>query len=125
MMYPVSSAMTGVRPSSILLLVLLVGEAVALGQIGGGQYPGGQYPGGQYPGGQYPGGQNPNGNRLPGAGLPFPGRKKKKHHHIQRHHPEQFTYVNGLSPLARRKQVVVQAEDTRILNVKSRPQQNI
>ena len=77
MMYPVSSAMTGVRPSPLLLLMLLVGEAVALGQIGGGQYPGGQYPGGQYPGGQYPGGQNPNGNRLPGAGIPFPGRKKK------------------------------------------------
>lgn len=110
-MNPAPNTKHVVRPS-ILLLFLLIAEAVALGQIGG------QYPGGQYPGGQYPGGQNPNSNRLPGAGLPFPGRKKKTSSTSKDTTPEQFTYVNGILRSLDEKQVVLQAEDTRIINVK-------
>src|SRR5882762_5105776 len=100
---------------ALVFSALLVGATTTSAQIG--QYPGGQYPGGQYPGGQYPGGRNPGGG-LPGSGIPMPGRKQKKTTSSKDATPEQLINVTGMLRTLDEKQVVVEAEDTRIINLK-------
>ena len=66
----------------------------------------GQYPPGQYPPGQYPGGGNG------GLGIPIPKRHGKKDEQAQ------FTSTSGMLRRIRKDDVVVEADDHRILNFK-------
>src|SRR5438270_6741438 len=99
--------MRGIR--LIFMLVFIAADVAILAQIG---YPGGQYPGGQYPGGQYPGGRSPG-----GGGIPFPGRKKKTTS-TKDNPDEQLTSITGKLRSLDEKQLVVEAQDTRIITLK-------
>jgi len=87
----------------LVLAALLIGEIAA--QIG--PYPGGQYPGGRYPGGG-----------MPGSGIPMPGRKKKTTTSKDTSADEQFSYVTGVLRKLEDEQLIVEAKDTRIINLK-------
>ncbi|HYM10040.1 MAG TPA: hypothetical protein VEU62_04875, partial [Bryobacterales bacterium] len=93
--------------ASLLALTL---SFPALPQIG---YPGG-YPGGGYPGGGYPGG----GGGIGGPGLPIPHRRKKKDKTTKDTAPEALSNVTGTLRQLDDKSVVVEAQDTRIINLK-------
>ena len=94
--------MRGIRLT--FLLVFMAADVAILAQIG---YPGGQYPGGQYPGGRSPG----------GGGIPFPGRKKKTTS-TKDNPDEQLTSITGKLRSLDEKQLVVEAQDTRIITLK-------
>lgn len=82
------------------------------------QYPpGGGYPG---PGGGYPGGGCAPGYPCEGrgGGIPFPGRKKKKK---QQDDQEQLQSLNGMLRQLEDKRIVVESQDTRLLNLKRQP----
>ena len=64
----------------------------------------GQYPPGQYPPGQYPGGNG-------GLGIPIPRRHKKEEQ-------AQLQSTSGMLRRILKDQVVVEADDHRILNFK-------
>jgi hypothetical protein len=89
------------RPSWLGLL-LLIAQAPLPAQIG--QYPPGSYPPGTYPPG-YPGG---------GIGFPIPHPHKKKSQDAQ----QQLQSTDGILRRIDDGQVVLQADDTRILNFK-------
>lgn len=86
------------------------------------QYPPGGYPGGGYPPGGYPpGGNYPPGNCAPGypcegGGISLPGRTKKK----KKKDAEQqdLQTITGILRKLDEKYVVVEAKDTRVINVK-------
>jgi len=82
----------------LALSALLVGEIALLAQLGSPYPP----------------------NRYPGAGIPMPSRGKKT---TTKNLPidEQFEYVTGKLRLLDENQVVVQAKDTRIINLKRTP----
>lgn len=88
-----------------LLFAFVVAELGALGQIGS-----------PYPGGGYPPGRSP-GTGSPGLGLPRIG-KKKKDSKSQKGEPEQLVTVTGVLREMDLKQIVVEAQDTRIINLK-------
>ena len=100
--------MTRMSPTfAFVLLALLMGETATFAQIG--QYPGGQYPGGQYPGGRTPG----------IGGIPLPGRRQQKKTTTSKQDAnEQFIDVTGMLRALEEKQVVVEADDSRIINLK-------
>src|SRR5579862_1122713 len=80
------------------------------------QYPGGGYPPGSYPPGGYPPGGYPNGG---GMGIPMPrlpGRNKKKTSTQNDTTPLQST--SGMLRRLDDKSVVLEAEDTRIIEFK-------
>ena len=106
---------------ALVFSALLVGEIATFAQIG--QYPGGQYPGGQYPGGQYPGGRYPGGGRVPGiGGIPLPGRRGQKKTTSSKEAPqEQLIDITGMLRALEEKQVVVESQDSRIINLKRTP----
>src|SRR5262245_54861971 len=83
----------------------------AMAQIG--PYPGGPYPGGGYPPGRYPGGGYPG-----GPGIPMPGRGKQKKSTSKQGESQQLQTVTGRLRALTDKQVVVEAQDTRIINLK-------
>jgi hypothetical protein len=74
------------------------------------QYPPGGYPPGGYPPGRYPGGTGP--------GLPLPGRGKKKKSSKNQEEQEQLQSVKGMLRQLDDKFVIVEAPDTRIINLK-------
>src|SRR5262245_52548692 len=88
----------------------LVLAAVVIGELAGqvGPYPGGQYPGGRYPGNGVPG----------GPGIPMPGRKKKTTTTKENPADEQFSYVTGVLRKLEDEQIIVEAKDSRIINLK-------
>src|SRR5260370_27870276 len=100
--------MSSFRFISGFALALLVSEAVA--QIG-------PYPGGAYPGGGYPAGGNPGGGYPGGPGIPMPRRGRQKST-SKEENSQQLTTVSGTLRALNEKQVVVQAQDTRIINLK-------
>jgi hypothetical protein len=98
---------------------LLVAGAVALAVFSdlpvAAQYPGGGYPPGGYPPGSYPPGRYPGG----GGGIPFPRRgKKKTSKDQQKQEQEQLHEVSGVLRKLEDKSMVVEAKDTRIINLK-------
>src|SRR5437867_2246003 len=96
--------MSNVRKISWLVFALSASDALA--QIG---YPGGGYPpgGGRYPGGRYPGG-----------GIPMPGRGKQSKTTTKEQDSQQLVTVTGMLRALNDKQVVVEATDHRIINLK-------
>ncbi len=78
------------------------------------QYPPGPYPGGPYPGGYPPGGCAPG---YPcgggGAGIPLPGRHKKN-----KDDQQPLQSVNGMLRQLNDKRIIMEAEDTRLLDFK-------
>lgn len=74
-----------------------------------------QYPPGPYPGGGYPPGACPPGYpcQTGGPGIPFPGRHKKK-----KDDQEPLQTANGMLRQLNDKRIVVEAEDTRLLDFK-------
>jgi hypothetical protein len=101
--------MSCVRTTSWLVFALFAADALA--QIG--PYPGGPYPGGGYPPGRYPGGGYPG-----GPGIPMPGRGGKQKKTSKQEEAQQSQTVTGMLRALTDKQVVVQAQDTRIINLK-------
>jgi hypothetical protein len=83
----------------VALAALLVGEIAVFAQIGSPYPP----------------------NRYPGAGVPMPSRGKKKSTTTNLPDDEQFSYVTGKLRLLDENQVVVEARDTRIINLKRTP----
>src|SRR6266567_2221083 len=108
MLYPCVIAMSYAHKISWLLFALLAADALA--QIG--PYPGGQYPGGGYPPGRYPGGNYPG-----GPGIPMPGRKNKKTSK-QEEDNQNLQSVTGMLRALQDKQIIIEAQDTRIINFK-------
>jgi hypothetical protein len=82
------------------------------------QYPPGGYPPGGYPPGGYPPGRYPGGT---GPGLPLPGRGKKKKKSKNQDEQEQLQSVKGMLRQLDDKFVIVEAPDTRIINLKRLP----
>jgi hypothetical protein len=116
MLYPESIVSYARRISWLILLPLLLGEVTGFAQIyPGGPYPGGGYPPGGYPPGRYPGGGYPGGYPGGGAGIPMPGRKKKD---TKKEDSEPLLTVTGMLRKLDEKQMVVEAEDTRLLSLK-------
>ncbi len=105
------SAIRSRRTGSVCLLALLFGVAVALAQIG--PFPGSPIPGAPYPNGRYPAGRYPGGSRTPGSGLPLPGGKKGK-----QAEPQQLIDITGVLRMLDDKQIVVETDDHRVLNLK-------
>lgn len=95
------------------LATLLLLDFPALAQIGT-PYPGG-YPPGGYPPGQYPGGRGGIGGGLPP--LPRPGRKSKPGA-TPKDTQEPLFNVTGVLRKIDESSVVVEAQDTRIINLK-------
>lgn len=95
-------------PSVILgaLVLLIVSDFPLPAQYPPGGYPPGGYPGGGYPPGQYPGGI---------GGIPFPRRGKKKSKTQQEE--QNLQQVTGMLRKMDAKTIVLEAEDTRILNM--------
>src|SRR5579872_1540891 len=92
-------------------VLLLTSEFPARGQYPDpGGYPPGSYPPGSYPPGRYPG--------QGGPGLPFPRRGKKNKTKNQEDQQEQFQTVKGTLRQLDEKTVVVEAQDTRMINLK-------
>src|ERR1041384_3611421 len=106
--------MSCVRTTSWLVFALFAADALA--QIG--PYPGGPSPGGGYPPGRYPGGGYPGGGYPGGPGIPMPGRGKQKKTSKQQQEAQQLQTVTGMLRALTDKQVIVQAQDTRIINLK-------
>ncbi len=103
---------------------VVVGLAMALSAFPLiGQYPGGYPPGGYPPGGYPPGGYPPGtypggGGGIGGIGLPrLPGRKPKKTA-TPKDSQEQLQQVTGTLRQLDDKQIVIEADDTRILTLK-------
>jgi len=99
--------MSNVRKISWLVFALFASDALA--QIG---YPGGGYPpgGGRYPGGGIPGG---------GPGIPMPRRgKQSKSTTKEQDSQQQLVTVTGMLRALNDKQVIVEATDHRIINLK-------
>ncbi len=107
------------RAALVFCVFLVLQGPEMLAQIGGG-YPGGGYPGGGYPGGggRYPGGGYPGGGG--GVGLPFPrrGKNKKTAKDKQQEAHEPLQEITGTVRSITEKDVVVEAGDTRIINLK-------
>jgi hypothetical protein len=97
------------------LVLLLAADTALLGQ-----YPPGGYPPGGYPPGGYPPGGYPPGGRMPGGGLPFPrrGKQKKDSKQSQTQNQENLHSLTGVLRKLDDKFVILEAQDTRILNVK-------
>ncbi|MEO7651734.1 MAG: hypothetical protein ABIZ80_14815 [Bryobacteraceae bacterium] len=93
------------RPCSALLFAFVFAELGAMGQIGS-----------PYPGGGYPPGRTP-GTGSPGMGLPRIG-KKKKDSKQQKGEPEQLVTVTGVLRQMDAQQIIVEAQDTRVINLK-------
>ena len=93
---------------AVVLLVLLADFSI-FAQIGG-PYPGGGYPPGGYPPGRYPGGT--------GTGLPPLPRRKQKKTTTAKDAPEPLLSVTGTLRRIDQQYVVLEAKDTRILNLK-------
>ena len=91
-------------------MVFLLAELPLPAQIGG--YPPGQYPPGGYPPG-YPGGYPPMGG---GVGFPVPHRKKKNTAKDKEN--VELQSIEGMLRRIDKDQVVLEADDTRILNFK-------
>src|SRR6266542_2203633 len=98
-------SMKYLRMTSWLVFVLFASDALA--QIG---YPGGGYP----PGGRYPGGGIPGG----GPGIPMPRRGKQSKTTTKEQDSQQLVTVTGMLRAVNDKQVVVEAPDHRIINLK-------
>ncbi len=98
------------RAALVFCVFLVLNGPEMLAQVG---YPGGGYPGGGYPGGGYPGGGG-------GVGLPFPrrGKNKKTAKDKQKEDNEPLNEVTGMLRSMNDKNVVVEAQDTRIINLK-------
>lgn len=110
-MKPVSGA------SFAFLVLMVVAEIPASAQIG---YPGG-YPPGGYPPGGYPGGYPPGGypGGYPGGvGLPIPHRKKKQQSKEPKEQEAALQSYTGVLRRIEDKSIVLEAQDTRILNFK-------
>src|SRR6266700_4011707 len=80
-------------------LVFALFASDALAQIG---YPGGRYPGGG----------------IPGGGIPMPGRGKQSKTTTKEQDSQQLVTVTGMLRVLNDKQVVVEATDHRIINLK-------
>src|SRR6266478_6394570 len=113
MLYRCLIAMSYAHKISWLLFALFAADALA--QIG--PYPGGPYPGGGYPPGRYPGGGYPGGNYPGGPGIPMPGRKNKKTSK-QEEDNQNLQSVTGMLRAMQDKQIIIEAQDTRIINFK-------
>ena len=111
MLYPESIVSYARRISWLILLPLLLGEVAGFAQI----YPGGPYPGGGYPPGGYPPGGYPGGGYPGGGGIPMPGRKKKD---TKKQDSEPLLSVTGMLRNLDDKQMVIEAEDTRLISLK-------
>src|SRR5260370_4274803 len=98
--------MSNVR--KVIWVVFALSAADALAQIG---YPGGGYPpgGGRYPGGGIPGG---------GPGIPMPRRGKQSKSTTKEQDSQQLVTVTGMLRALNDKQVIVEATDHRIINLK-------
>ena len=100
----------------LCFLPLVWGEIALFAQIGGpfpgGGYPGGGYPPGGYPPGGYPPGSYPGG----GVGLPIPHRGGKKKNSKQETQPTQS--IEGKLRKLDDTQLILEADDTRLLNLK-------
>lgn len=107
--------MRRIRGFPWVLLLLLMADEFCLAQLGG-RYPGGGYPGGGYPGGGYPGGGYPGG----GVGLPIPrrGKNKKTTAQQKKEESEPLTEITGMLRSMNERNIVIEANDTRILNLK-------
>jgi Predicted membrane protein len=101
----------------LILLSLLFSELAAFAQIyPGGNYPPGGYPGGGYPPGVgYPGGGYPGGYPGGGVGIPMPGRRKKE---TKKEDTQPLLTVTGMLRKLDEKQLVIEAEDTRLISLK-------
>jgi hypothetical protein len=100
-----------------LVLVLVVDLPLSA------QYPPGGYPGGGYPPGGYPGGNYPPGNCAPGypcegGGVSIPGRTKKKKKKDKDAEQLDLQTITGMLRKLDEKYVVVEANDTRVINIK-------
>src|SRR5258708_33171760 len=97
--------MSNVGKTSWLVFGLFASDALAqIGYTGGGYPPGG----GRYPGGRYPGG-----------GIPMPGRgKQSKSTTKEQDSQQQLITVTGMLRALNDKQVIVEATDHRIINLK-------
>lgn len=97
---------------------MVVAEIPASAQIGyPGGYPPGGYPPGGYPGGYPPGGY-PGGYPGGGVGLPIPHRKKKQQSKEPKDQEAALQSFNGILRRIEDKSIVLEAQDTRILNFK-------
>jgi hypothetical protein len=94
-------------------LMLLLAEVPLPAQIGG--YPG-QYPPGGYPPGGYPPGYPYPPIGVGGVGLPIPHRKKKDTSKDKEN--AQLQTIEGMLRRIDQDQIVLEADDTRILNFK-------
>ena len=105
------------RICGLLLLTVASGELAVFAQIGypGGGYPGGGYPPGGYPPGGYPGGGYPGGYPGGGVGIPMPGRKQKKD---KKQDTVPTTTLEGKLRSLTDTQIVLEADDTRLINLK-------
>jgi hypothetical protein len=105
-----------IRRAFLILLFFLTpaAEVIALAQIG---YPGGYPPGGYPPGGYPPGGYPyPGGG---GIGFPMPRRNKKdKQDQSKRNDQAALQNLSGILRRIDDKAIVLEAQDTRILNIK-------
>ncbi|HSP67767.1 MAG TPA: hypothetical protein VLN48_08570, partial [Bryobacteraceae bacterium] len=97
-----------------------------------GQYPGGQYPGGQYPGGQYPGGQYPGQSpipRIPGTtnptGRPRTGQPDSRGKRSPSDSKSLLTTTTGILRRATSNQLVIQADDHRVIWYRLAPQMTV
>lgn len=106
---------TARRVGWLVFLPFVWADIAAFAQIGvpfpGGGYPPGGYPPGGYPPG-YPGGY-PGGG---GVGIPMPRRSKKKNTQKEDAQPTQT--VTGMLRSLNDTQIVVEAEDTRLITLK-------
>src|SRR6188474_3010073 len=102
--------MSNLRKTAWIVFTLFASDALAqIGYPGGGYPPGGQYPGGRYPGGGIPGG---------GPGIPMPRRGKQTKTTTKEEDSRQLVTVTGMLRALNDKQVVVEAKDHRIINLK-------
>jgi hypothetical protein len=96
------------------LALLLVAQIPLQAQYPPGGYPPGGYPPGTYPPGRYPGGGYPG-----GVGMPIPGRgKQKKTTTTEDNKKAPLQSVTGMLRQLDDKSLVVEAQDTRIINLK-------
>jgi hypothetical protein len=114
MVYPGAAMVSARGICWLILLPLLSGEIVMFAQIGG-PFPGGGYPPGGYPPGRYPGGGYPGGGYPGGGGIPLPGRKKKN---PQKDDSQPLLSIAGMMRKLNDTQLVLEAEDTRIISLK-------
>jgi hypothetical protein len=120
--------MTMLRAIAVLLLFALAARWPVQAQIPGqnpGQYPPGQYPPGQYPPGQgpiprIPGQTGPNGR--PRTGQPQPDSRGKRSSSDSKNDARLLTTTAGILRRAAPNQLVIQADDHRVVWYRLAPQ---